>query len=184
MKSELPLILEDYLRQVETLKAEVKAMAASVPEEQLSRRPEPSRWSAIENVDHLRATVQQYLPALDTAMAEASKCEPAENEPRYGFIWRIFLSTLEPPVRRRFRAPKSFLPQAQTSAVETLDGFLAAHDALIERIHRAAEYDLKSVKVTSPATPLLKPPLGCVLAMMAAHGRRHLWQARRAIGPA
>jgi hypothetical protein len=169
-------VLEDYRRQIETLKARARTLADRLTRAQMGARPAPESWSPVEILDHLRRTVEQYLPAIDAALARAEKTASPPGEPNYGWVWRLFLRTLEPPIRQRFRAPKAFAPAENPDVDATLAGFLAAHDALIERIHRAADYDLERVKVVSPANSLLKPPLGCALLAMAAHGRRHFSQ--------
>jgi hypothetical protein len=179
----LPLVLEDYRRQIESLKAQATALAERLGEAQMRERPEATAWSPVEILDHLRVTVEQYLFALDAAMDGAAKAGVwGEREPSYGWIWRLFVKMLEPPVRRRFHAPKLFEPAVRPEVKATVAGFLAAHDGLIVRIHRAAEYDLERVKVISPANSLLKLPLGAAILTMAAHGRRHLWQAQRLAG--
>ncbi len=172
----LPPVLEDYRRQIETLKARARALADRLTAAQMRARPAPEAWSPVEILDHLRRTVEQYLPAIDAALFRAEKTASPPGEPHYGWVWRLFLRTLEPPIKQRFRAPQAFAPAANPDVDATLAGFLAAHDALIERIHRAADYDLERVKVVSPANGLLKPPLGCALLAMAAHGRRHFTQ--------
>ncbi len=178
----LPLVLEDYRRQIESIKARVTALAERLSEAEMRQRPSSTEWSPVEILDHLRVTVEQYLFAIDAALATAPKIGVADREPKYGWVWRLFLRTIEPPVKKRFRAPKAFEPGVQPGVAATLQAFLAAHDALIERIHRAAEYDLERVKVVSPGNSLLKPPLGCAILTMAAHGRRHLAQLQRSAG--
>lgn len=172
----LPPVLEDYRRQIETLKARAIAFSARRSGEQMRARPAPEAWSPVEIFDHLRRTVELYLPAIDAALDRAAITGPPLREPRYGWVWSLFLRTLEPPIKQRFRAPQALAPAANPDVDATLAGFLAAHDALVERIHRAADYDLERVKVVSPANGLLKPPLGCALLAMAAHGRRHFTQ--------
>lgn len=178
----LPLVLEDYRRQVESIKARGKAMAEQLTETAMRTRPAADAWSPVEILDHLRVTVEQYVFAIDAALAAAPAVAWSDREPNYGWVWRLFLRSIEPPVKRRFRAPKVFAPGVQPAVEATLQGFLAAHDALIERIHRAAEYDLERVKVVSPGNSFLKPPLGCAILTMAAHGRRHLAQLQRSAG--
>ena len=88
-------------------------------------------------------------------------------------------TALEPPPARRFKAPKTFLPPAQIDSAKVAPEFVAVHDQLIERARRADGLDLARVKVQSPALAILWLSLGKGLELMAAHARRHLWQARR-----
>lgn len=178
----LPPVLEDYRRQIESIKARGLVWADRLSEAEMRERPSATAWSPVEILDHLRVTVEQYLFAIDAALATAPKAATTDREPKYGWVWRLFLRTIEPPVTKRFRAPKAFEPGVRPEVAATVKGFLDAHDALIERIHRAAEYDLEKVKVVSPGNSLLKPPLGCAIETMAAHGRRHLAQLQRLAG--
>jgi hypothetical protein len=45
--------------------------------------------------------------------------------------------------------------------------------------YRADGLDLKRAVVTSPASRFFRMSLGAYLAFLAAHDRRHLWQARQ-----
>jgi hypothetical protein len=47
---------------------------------------------------------------------------------------------------------------------------------MLELVSQANGLDLERIKVASPAGPV-KFPLGQRIALLAAHDRRHLWQA-------
>jgi hypothetical protein len=49
----------------------------------------------------------------------------------------------------------------------------------IDRLRQANGLDLSRARVRSPASKWLRMPLGSGFAVMTAHERRHLWQARR-----
>jgi hypothetical protein len=92
-----------------------------------------------------------------------------------------FTGALEPPPRRAFKAPGKFQPppheQLPLAAVtaefrrlqDELDGRLVASDGL----------HLAKLKLRSPAAPLLRLRLGGAFEILAAHQRRHLWQAEQ-----
>ncbi len=50
------------------------------------------------------------------------------------------------------------------------------------RVRAAAGLDLKRAIVVSPVSRFVRMPLGGYLAFLLAHDRRHLWQARAALG--
>ena len=62
-----------------------------------------------------------------------------------------------------------------------LEDFLQANEELIRRIRTANGLDLKRAKVPVPGSRRLKLSLGQGFALMAAHSRRHLWQARQVL---
>jgi hypothetical protein len=59
--------------------------------------------------------------------------------------------------------------------------FRAYQVQYIDRLRQASGLDLARARVSSPAARWLTMSLGSGFALMAAHERRHLWQARRVI---
>ena len=51
----------------------------------------------------------------------------------------------------------------------------------IDRLRQSSGLDLARARVSSPAVNWLRIPLGSSFAVMAAHERRHLWQAARIV---
>jgi hypothetical protein len=49
----------------------------------------------------------------------------------------------------------------------------------IDRLRQANGVDLGRARVRAPVLSWIRIPLGSGFAAMAAHERRHLWQARR-----
>jgi hypothetical protein len=57
--------------------------------------------------------------------------------------------------------------------------FAAAQRRYLQSVSAASGLRLSKIKVNSPASPLIKLTLEEAIALMAAHERRHLWQARQ-----
>jgi hypothetical protein len=60
-----------------------------------------------------------------------------------------------------------------------MDGFAQWQDRLEERVRAADGLDLRRARQRSPVFPLVKWSLGTMLALVLAHERRHIWQARQ-----
>lgn len=58
-----------------------------------------------------------------------------------------------------------------------MESFLAMHREAIRYIESSSGLDLARVKVQSPFVARLRYPLGFSFELLAAHERRHLWQA-------
>ena len=86
---------------------------------------------------------------------------------------------MEPPPKRRFRTQKIFIPSPDRPLDQVRREFLSVRDQLREQLRAADGLDLKRAKVQSPALRFLRMPLGAYFAMILAHDRRHLWQARQ-----
>jgi hypothetical protein len=62
---------------------------------------------------------------------------------------------------------------------EVVREFLGSRELFVESLHMANGLDLGRVKIPSPASWRVKLNLAAAFALLAAHERRHLWQARR-----
>jgi len=86
---------------------------------------------------------------------------------------------VEPPPRFRVKAPGVFRPGPATPLAGTLEEFVALQEHFQQRLHDAEGLHLRRIRVPSPAFRRLKIGLGAAFAVIAAHQRRHLWQAQQ-----
>jgi DinB family protein len=156
-------------------------IASGLNEGQVNWRPGPGRWSIGECLMHLAVSSDATLPALDRAITRArERGRPAAGPYHYGWFTRWNVRSMEPPPSRRMRTFRIFTPPATTLIRDEVVRALAgARDRLLERAQAAAAVDLKRAIVVSPVSRLFRMPLGGYLAFLAAHDRRHLWQARQ-----
>lgn len=179
--------LEDYRRQLDSVRDEVQDLAATLSDAQARWRPSPERWSVADCVEHLSLTTEQFLPGLeariDTAQRRRDPTQPVPQTFRRGLVGRFLPRMMEPPVKRRLRAPRGYRPAADLAggrgAAEIFTRFVGLQQALVLQLRRSQGLDLGRVKLISPVTRLLRLNLGDWYAFLAAHERRHLWQARQ-----
>jgi hypothetical protein len=123
-------------------------------------------------------TNKKYVAAMDASIEDARRKQRFSGGPfRYGLLERWLTRSLEPGKGFKVKAPKSFEPRPDRNLEPTLREFAEVHDKVLERIQRAQGLHLRRVKVNSVVTPWLRFSLGQTIAMIAAHDRRHLWQA-------
>ncbi len=89
---------------------------------------------------------------------------------------------MEPPAKRKFKAPKSYVPAEESDPQATLAEFRRISKDLRTLAQSAAGRHLARVKTSMPALPpllrtFIKMPLGARFELITAHDRRHLWQA-------
>jgi hypothetical protein len=174
------------LRELEDVAAFGELVTAALSDEQLRWRPGAKRWSVGEVLEHLALTARFYQGAMDAALARAGRDPGAgppaaegcsAREPTLTWLERTFVRLLEPPVKRRFPAPGSFVPLQVRRRGELGADFAALHRRLAERLRAAATRDdLDAVRVPSPGSRLLSFRLGAAFAVLTTHARRHLWQ--------
>ncbi len=176
----LPPELDAFRVEFEGFADAAAAMAEPLSDDQFNWQPSPEEWSIAQCLEHLNTTARAYLPMLDAGIEESiRKGIYGEGPYRYNLVGRLFVRWMEPPVRRKFKAPKAFLPQPRRSKVETIPAFRAYQTQLVDRLRQANGLDLARARVASPVYAWLRIPLGSAFAMMVAHQRRHLWQARQ-----
>lgn len=178
--------LEAFRGEFDAIGADATDLLATVSDAQFYWSPAPERWSVAQCVEHLNVTARSYLPMLDDAIANAKRWGVYGNGPfAYGWLGPWFVRMMEPPVRRRFKAPPVFQPTSHAApprkraAIEA--AFRGYQVQFVDRLRQANSVDLAKARVRSPASRWLRLPLGSAFALMCAHERRHLWQARQVL---
>lgn len=184
---DLHLELKDHRRQILEIRDEAARLTDGLNDEQARWQPSPERWSVADCIEHLNVTEEQILPVLTRTIQEAQKSrDPQPLLPerfRHGFVGNFLVRMLEPPPRWRLRAPGPYQPAAgERSFEEIRTRFADLHDRLLEQVDASRGLHLARVKMASPFARLLRLSLGQWFAFLAAHDRRHLWQARQVRG--
>jgi hypothetical protein len=175
--------VEDFKRQFGSIVAEARSLAEPLSEEALNRQPGPDRWSAAQCLEHLNITARAMLPGLKSAAeVVCRKGTPASGGTRHGWLMRWLIGSMEPPPQRRFKTGPGFVPPSRLSKTQVMNDFIALHEQLLAVLDGLNGYDLNSAKMQSPFFKLLRYKVGSAFALHAAHDRRHLWQAREAVG--
>lgn len=172
--------VDGYRQEFERLASEADALIAPLTEEQFNWEPKPGAWSVAQCIEHLNITARLYLPRLDEGIADAIRGGLYGEGPyQHDLIGRMFIRVMEPPATFKVKAPVSFRPGPRRSRSEIMAAFRAYQVQFVDRLRQANGLDLRRAKVHSPASTWIKMSLGAGFALMAAHERRHLWQARR-----
>lgn len=162
---------------------------------QFNWRPEPGGWSIGQILAHLNAVNRADLAPLRTAIEDGrARGLTGEGPFTYGFLSRKRVASMEPlgvspSARRKFKAPKQYEPPTESEVQQTLAEYRRISGEIRALAQRAAGLHLARVKTRIPyLSPWLlgvyKMPLGARLGMLAAHDRRHLWQAELVRGQA
>jgi hypothetical protein len=171
--------IDAYRKQFEQLSAQADALVSPLTEEQFTWRAGPDIWSIAQCFDHLNATARCYLSYLDEGIADAIRRGLyAEGPFIYRRIGRVLVAAVEPPPRLRTKAPASVLPRDPRRQQEVMPAFRAYQVQYVDRLRQANGLDLGRAAVRTPISRWLWMSLGSGFALMAAHERRHLAQAK------
>ncbi len=172
--------LAAYQGQFRDNRVAARELCEPLTAERFNWRPADGGWSVAECLTHLNISAALFSEAALRAARDARAQGREGTGPfRYGLLAKIMLWSLNPENRRRYKAPRKFLPPPTDYEVELVLGeFIASERRWTECLEAASGLDLARVKVPSPAMALLRFPLGATFAIQATHERRHLQQAR------
>ena len=169
--------LEDAL---EAADRDARAIVAGLTEEQGAWRAAPGSWSVAECLDHLATANRVYLGAMQPAAERALEQGRRRRGPAQpGLIGGWFVRTLEPPAKTytKRKAPRKIVPRTSPALADAVHAFLASQQDVRMFLHRYADIDLAGVRFANPFVPGVRFSLATGLHVVAAHDRRHLWQA-------
>lgn len=169
-------------RELEAAGEEAEELAGGLARERLRWRPAPERWSIAECLDHLVRTGEAYLEAMDTTIGEARRdSHDGGGSYRPSLVGRWLVRVLEPPPGLRVRAPRIIRPRTADAegADDPLAAFLGLRPRFRRRLEAADGLDLGRIRMSSPFFSFVRFDLGSAFRIVAAHERRHLWQARQ-----
>jgi len=177
--------LQDIERQIHGVNEEARDLVRRLSGTQFNWRAAPGQWSIAQCLEHLAVTAQLELPHLERAISQAIQRQQFATGPfRYGRLGSWFVRSLEPPVKFKVKTTKPFAPPSADRRVdEVLGSYLQAHEEVLD-LRRSDGLDLARVRVTSAFVRYIHFSLGHAFAMIPAHARRHLWQARQVQGNA
>jgi hypothetical protein len=170
--------IDDFRNQFEQLTAQADALTDPLSDEQFMWRPGRDCWSIGECLDHLNATARVYLPALDEGISEAIR-RGVYGEGPFTYNWLGRLTVRFSDTRLRLKASDDVQPTPGRTRREIVSAFRAYQVQYIDRLRQANGVDLARARVRMPITSWFRIPLGSGFAVMLAHSRRHLTQARR-----
>jgi hypothetical protein len=175
--------------QVDSLLQELRDTRASAAEifndrkfEELLRRPAEKRWSAAECIEHLKITNRAYLTRLSEAIRSLRQKDLARRgEFRLDWNARLLKYWLEPPSRLRLPTGAAFRPVNHADPTTVLNVFQAIGCELEKELANARELALDAEKIRSPFAENMEYSAYSAFVLIAAHNRRHIWQARAAL---
>jgi hypothetical protein len=171
--------LAQRAREFHAIRKDAHDLCASLTGEQFNWRPEPGVWSVGQCLEHLNLTNHRHLVNIGRAISEARvKHRFGEGPFRYGPLDWLVVRVVQPPVKIKVKAPKNLAPQMELDQTAVLAEFLLQHEKLLERVADARGLHLRRVKVESLASEWLRFSLGPTFALISAHDRRHLLQAK------
>jgi len=159
---------------------DARHLIAGLTPEQGVWRPAPGAWSIAHCLDHLATAHRVYLNAMEPAAADALARGRRRRGPALpGVIGGWFVRSLDAPVKPRFKmkAPTKIVPRESPALADAATQFLASQDQVRAFLGKYADIDLARVRFPNPFIRGVRFSLATGLHVIAAHDRRHVWQA-------
>lgn len=179
-------MLEEVERELHEATSRAATLVTSTSGRLFTVRPLPGSWSAAECLSHLSLSTQLFLPVLRKALDDAKKRgldgdASRRRAPKMDLLGRILRWFLEPPTRIRSKTSAPFVPRSVRAKAEALNEFARLQEQLLDLLQEAREFDLQRMKVVSPFDRRVRYNVYSAFRIVAAHQRRHLWQAEQAV---
>lgn len=182
----------DLIAELESLRDRIRAARERAPlivgdmdDETFNRAPADGKWSVCECFDHLNLVGEKVGERIDDAIAAAHREGKYGRGPfRYSWFGRKFVEAASGDnyeKRRRVPTFGVYLPRPDQSVTNVMSAFDTLQKKTIERIEAANGIHLSRVTFPSPATRLIRLPLGLWLEMIAGHQERHMRQAEEVV---
>jgi hypothetical protein len=178
----VPADIKDLEDRLDAAGRDAQALVAGLTEPLAAWRAEAGSWSVAECLDHLATANRVYLRAMEEPAVRARKEGRQRRGPAMpGVVGRWFVRSLEPPVNPRFkgRAPRIIQPRTAPTLADAFASYAASHDEVRAFLRAYADLDLARVRFPNPFVRGVRFSLATGLHVIAAHERRHLWQAWR-----
>lgn len=169
---------QNYVDEYKAAIEKVRSMLEPLSEKQLNWSPAPGQWSVAQCISHLIVTGNQYIQQIQETIKTVSQRKSTSEDPlRYSLVGKLFINMMEPPVKKKIRTPRSFNPSIINPKNKLIEEFSGINEDFIAIIQSTQNLDISRIKIMSPVSKLLKFKLTDVFAYIAAHERRHIWQA-------
>jgi hypothetical protein len=174
--------IEKLHDQLDAAERDARLLVDNLAEEQGCWRAEEGSWSVAQCLDHLAITNQVYLGAMKEPTNRARAAGRLRRRPALpGFVGQWFATKMEPPVKTPFKmkATRNIKPGKSPSLADAFARFLASQKEIRDYLRTNADLELAGIRFPNPLVPGIRFSVATGLHVIAAHERRHLWQAWR-----
>jgi len=147
--------------------------------EELNRRPNSSRWSAGQCLEHLNIVVGYYLPSIGAgiARAQARGSKPAPTA-KQGYLGRRFIEAMRtPPSVKTIVTHRRYAPTGTRLPRTVAEVFSRQIDELLRLVLLARQINANAVRIPNAIFPLARLRLTDQLEFLVVHLQRHVAQA-------
>ena len=173
------LSLADARAELTAIARDAQSAFGALDERQLNWRPDASRWSVAQCLDHLLNADREMFQAIDAAMDVSRPRTVWQGLPVLPRVFgRLLITSQMPQATRKFTAPRATTPAASAIDAGIVERFVTHQHEAAARMHALDGRDVTRIMVSPFVSFITYSVLdGCRL--IVTHEHRHLEQARR-----
>jgi hypothetical protein len=165
---------------LETVATETQAAFGRLDARQLNWRPDDTRWSAAQCLEHLLAANRLMVQSAQAALDGAKPPTVWQRLPVLpGMFGRMLIRSQSPQATRKFTASPLATPSSSDIGGDIVDRFIAQDHELVSWLRGLDEPRARRVVMTSPFVGFIAYSLLDGARLILAHDHRHLQQAGR-----
>lgn len=171
--------LLDQLQALSRQAAEAALQFRALTDQQLNFKPEASKWSILECLDHLNQYGDYYLPEIEEQMKASKRGATAIF--KSGVLGNYFANAMRAQNGKikKMKSPKDKEPAVSGLSRQTIERFLAQLVHLQRLLLLAGKKDLNKIKISISLNRYIRIRLGDTFRFYCYHIERHIAQAKR-----
>ena len=176
---------EEYSTELQRQARQVTSLAGALSNSALNWQPGPKSWSIGQCLDHLAVMNTATIASMRAAVERKYDQLEPRQKPIEAATWltRWYVDHTEPPPKMKLRAPGKIVPPSRVSSTVVAQ-FESAQQSLLDFVQEFGSADLGDLRYKNAIVAGIRFSIDTGLALVAAHNRRHLWQAEQVKGNA
>lgn len=173
--------IAEAIGELEKVTADVRSTFADLSVGQLNWKPDVTRWSVAQCLDHLIVTNQFYFPIFESVRQGRKPTFWERHSPLSGFFGRFLIKALSPDYKRKAKTSSKSQPSLGEIDPGIIDRFAQHQCRLIQEFQALAgsDVDLSDSIITSPLGSLVTYSIDHAVSILVVHEQRHVLQAKR-----
>jgi hypothetical protein len=147
---------------------------------QVNWKPEPTKWSIAQCLNHLMVANTSYFPIFDRLLGGSYHLPFFHRlNPFNKSLGALMVRYLGPQVTKKLTAPKLFTPSASDLPPDIVSRFSEHQETVKAYFSKLQALDCDRIVIVSPASNFVTYSLRSAMQIITVHEQRHLNQARR-----
>jgi DinB family protein len=174
------LSLADVRAGLDQIAREAQATFGALGTRELNWKPDASRWSVAQCLEHLLKANQLMLNAAEVALSGTVPRTIWQRLPVLpGLFGRLMVRSQAPGGARKYKADPQAQPASSDIAADIVQRFIEQHRETVRRVQAVDERAAASTIMTSPFVKVITYSVLDGWRLVLAHDRRHFEQASR-----